>query len=74
MSKVITRGQLIEAIETLGLDPSTILEFHIFPTYAIGTEIVKSLDGADNKIGKTTVVPGEYPRRDFHMQVEGEGK
>ena len=72
MSKVITRGQLIEAIETLDFDPNSIVELHIFPNYVTGTEIVKTLDRAESKRGKVKILPGEAPRRDFHMKVKGE--
>lgn len=72
MSKVITRSQLIEAIEILGLDPNAILELHIFPTYMTGTEFVKTLDGTETKTGKVTMQAGEFPKRDFRMKVEGD--
>lgn len=74
MSNVITRSQLIKAIEILGLDPNAVLELHIFPTYLTGTEFVKTLDGTESKRGRVTILPGEAPRRDFRMKVEGEGK
>ena len=74
MSKVITRSQLIKAIELLGLDPNTILELHIFPTHMTGTEFVKTLDGTETKSCKVTMQAGEIPKRDFRMQVKGEGK
>lgn len=70
MSKVITRSQLIRAIEVLGFEPNTILELHIFPTYATGEEIVTNLKGDDVKLGGVTVESGKVPRRTFNVQVE----
>ncbi|MGZ1491301.1 hypothetical protein [Brevibacterium sediminis] len=70
MSKVITRSQLIKAIEELGFDPNIILELHIFPTYATGEEIVTNLEGDDVKLGKVTLESGRVPRRTFHVRVE----
>ncbi|WP_172171009.1 hypothetical protein [Brevibacterium sp. CT2-23B] len=70
MSKVITRSQLIKAIEVLGFEPNTILELHIFPTYATGEEIVTNLKGDDVKLGGVTVESGKVPRRTFNVQVE----
>lgn len=70
MSKVITRSQLIEAIEVLGFEPNAILELHIFPTYATGEEIVTNLKGDDVKLGGVTVESGKVPRRTFNVRVE----
>lgn len=70
MSKVITRSQLIKAIEVLGFEPNTILELHIFPTYATGEEIVTNLKGDDVKLGGVTVESGKVPRRTFNVPVE----
>lgn len=70
MSNVITRSQLIKAIEVLGFEPNTILELHIFPTYATGEEIVTNLKGDDVKLGGVTVESGKVPRRTFHVRVE----
>lgn len=72
MSEVITRRQLIEAIETLGFDPNTILELHIFPTHATGEEIVTNLKGDDVKMGKVTLESDRVPRRTFHVRVKGD--
>lgn len=74
MIATVSRKQLLEAIRTLGLDPDGITELHIFPEYLTGTEFVKTLDGTDIKTGAVTMQSGEIPKRNFHMQVKGEGE
>ncbi|KHS52560.1 hypothetical protein [Brevibacterium linens] len=74
MSATVSRNQVVEAVKILGLDPNAVLELHIYPQYVTGTEIVKALDGIESKRGKVTILPGEAPRRGFHMKVNGEGK
>lgn len=72
MSATVSREQLLEAVRTLGLDPNCVHELHIYPDYVTGSEIVKTLDGTDNKIGNVSMQSGELPKRDFHMQVKGD--
>lgn len=72
MSATVSRSQILEAVKILGLDPETVLELHIFPTYMVGKEFVKTLDGTDTKTGVVTMQSGEIPKRDFHMQVKGD--
>lgn len=72
MSATVTRSQILEAVKILGLDPNAILELHIFPGYVTGSEIVKTLDGTDNKMGKVTMESGQTPKRDFRLKIKGE--
>ncbi|QPR39575.1 hypothetical protein [Brevibacterium casei] len=69
MSKVITQQQLIEAIRTLGFDPNTILELHLFPTYAIGEEVAPNPSPYDIQSGTVTLEAGRVPHRMFHVPV-----
>lgn len=69
MSKVITQQQLIEAIGTLGFDPSTILELHLFPTYATGEEVAHEPSAYDIQSGAVILEAGRLPHRRFHVRV-----
>ena len=62
MSATVTRSQILEAVKILGLDPNAVLELHIFPESVQGEEIVKTLDGTDNKMGKVTMESDRHPR------------